>query len=434
MTSALLRTTCVLLSTCFVVDVALAQTGEPFELWRTTITPASNHSALDSQGNLVVSGAGPSLSMRTTKIAPNGAVLWTRDYDLPGSDPKPVWIAVDSQDNVIHGAYAEGASGGPTGLLAVKYAPDGTFLWSSFGSSRGQARRLAVDELDDVYIFGEVWGGLSGFEPTGNDFLTVKIAADGTPLWQRTANGTGSDEPYGLDVGGGIVAVTGHASSPFMTVAYDYDGNELWQEFYADGIFGATDVVVGPTAEVVVCGWGTTFGALPYVGTVVKYDSAGNEVWRVLHNGTGGLDNMRRLAIDDDGAVAAVGFDDDGWVTWKIDADGELLWARYFDGTSQPYTETATLPVFGSRGEVYVVGKGGPSCTGVGLESYVLKYAPDGAQEWTLPLPCSYFAHSMNLDAAGNLMIGTTGEAIRVRERPRRIPRRFAVSDSLRQP
>jgi hypothetical protein len=175
-----------------------------------------------------------------------------------------------------------------------------------------------------------------------------------------------------------------------------------------------------------VCGWGTTYGTYPYVGTVVKYDSAGNEAWRVLHNGVD-LDNVRRLAIGANGDVAVSGFDGDGWVTWKIDSGGTMLWARYFNGTDQPFAETATLPILGPGGEVYVVGKGGPSCVGVGLETYLLKYAPGGALEWTFPLPCSYFAHSMALDASGDLLIGTSGEAIRVAETQPPALRRHAM-------
>jgi len=401
-----------------VATTGMAQLGNPVEEWRTTLSWA-NHSALDSRNNLLVSGqAVPGFLFQTTKIAPDGTVSWARQFDLPGGVEIPVWIAVDSQDNVVHGGYTEGTSGGPWGFLVVKYDRDGNLLWHSVVQvgTTPEARRIAVDEFDDIYVFGEVWGGLSGSGPTGNDFLTVKVDSSGALQWARVANRTGSDEPYGMAVRNGFVAVTGRGGGPFLTVCYDYAGNELWKQVYLDGIAGAFDVAIGPSDEVVVCGWGAAVGSQPYAGTVLAYDSSGRELWRVLHNGPNGLDNLRRLAIDADGSVAAFGWCGNDWAVQRIDAAGTLQWARYFNGTSATFTEEATLGVFGPDGSLYVVGEAGPSCTGLGLEGAVMKYAPDGTQTWRFQLACGSFPHSVALDTFGALMIGGDSHAYRVRE------------------
>jgi len=399
------------------LTAALASAQQPNEDWRVRLDFPSKASALDSEGNLVLDGGG----FNTVKLAPDGKVLWDRPFDIPGGHTVPSWVVVDAQDNVVRGGYQESIGGG---YLAVKYDPDGNLLWySTFGIGVGsEARRVAVDELGDVYLFGETWGGATGTEPTGHDFLTVKFSADGAFRWARIAHGTNSDEPSSLAVRGGRVVVTGHTGSRWLTVCYDYAGNELWTRLYEHGIVGGNDVVVGPAGQVVVCGWGTTDGGFPYVGTVVQYDAKGNEDWRVYHNGPfGPVDNFVRLAIADDGAVVAVGWASDAgayedWSVLKISPAGEELWSQHHAGIAG-WMEYATAVALGPAGEVYVGGKSGPSCTGIGLEGVLRKYSADGEHLWTYHLRCGDFPLNVHVARKGVLMIGSSIQAFRVQER-----------------
>jgi len=397
------RQTLLLVALAWPSSIALADgTVEPWRLQKL----AGRSSVLDSNGDLLAFGGGSFTGgIYAFKVAPDGTVVWeSPPLYLPGGHTVPTWIDVDADDNVILGGYHEALGGG---FLAVKYDTDGNELWHSivgFGVNP-QARRVAVDEVGDVYLFGETWGGLSGSEPTGHDFLTVKLDSAGTFQWVKLAHQSGSDEPGGLDVRNGVVAVTGHANGPYMTVAYDYSGNLVWKRVYADGIWGGNDVVIGPTGQVVVCGWGTTNGNFPYTGTVLAYDSGGSVAWKVLYNGpTGGVDNFMRLAVNDAGDVAAAGWTSVGayedWSTLKIDVAGNLLWSAHFGGITS-MSEWARAVAFGPAGEVYVGGDAGPSCTGIGTDGHVVKYAPDGTQEWVHHLSCAAQPAQLHVDGLG---------------------------------
>jgi hypothetical protein len=414
-----MRATAFLASLCAVVCVTApaARANDPFEHWRVDTTYFGNTmSALDSGDNLII---GPGVF---TKIAPDGTVLFERD---PGQDaglpPSTIlrWLAVDSTDHILEAGKQEG--GPNTGVIVFRYDSDGNLLWHTItGTGVGggpEPIRVQADELGDLYVFGETFGGLTGIEPTGKDFLTIKYSSDGVFQWARAAHHASSEEPFDMDVRGGVVAVTGKTGGGFLTVAYDYAGSELWRAVEPAGIWGAEWVEIGAGGQVVICGWAWTGVALDYAGVVIQYDAAGTEDWKLFHNSPAGpVDNLRRLTVADNGDVAAAGWADNqwGWSVIKIDGSGNLLWSQYEPGTSVSW-EQANWVTMGPLGEVYVAGQLGFTYP-FGPVGTLIKYAPDGTQEWVFHPSMQDNLDTVHRDSTGALLVSSSRRGFRIIE------------------
>ena len=187
--------------------------------------------ALDSQGNVIVTGASNNASSNNDVItikyaAGDGALLWERRYNNGGTDVGRA-VGVDAAGDVFVAGYAANAA--TDDFYTAKYAgADGAVLWErlyhSGGNSEDRAVALAVDELGNVVVTGTT------NNPTvfNDNYLTLKYAGtDGTQLWNisYTNGGTSQDIPtaIALERNGGGIVVAGRSSAPAGTaVNFDY--------------------------------------------------------------------------------------------------------------------------------------------------------------------------------------------------------------------
>jgi uncharacterized delta-60 repeat protein len=194
----------------------------------------ANSVAVDASGNVVVTGASHNSSGNhdyyTAKYAAaDGALLWEQRYNGPANG----WdfaeaVAVDASGNaVVTGLSVNGTN---TDFYTAKYAAaNGALLWEKRydgpGSGDDGATDVAVDGSGNVVVTGYSVG--SG----GNtDYYTAKYAsANGALLWEKSYNGpvNGDDYASSLALGpNGIVAVTGASASDdgssddYATVVY----------------------------------------------------------------------------------------------------------------------------------------------------------------------------------------------------------------------
>src|SRR5581483_1603167 len=135
------------------------------------------------------------------------------------------------------------------------------------------------------------------------DYLTVKYAPDGTLVWKARTSGRG-----------------GHHDRA-GTVRLDSTGN-----VYVTGeMYVSTENY--------------------YDFATVKYDPQGAELWRRTYDSPkvpGGLDSAYAMEVDAAGNVYVTGESlgkgpgccTQDWATLKYDTDGELLWARRYDGST----------------------------------------------------------------------------------------------------
>jgi hypothetical protein len=273
-----------------VATVAYANDGAQLWVSRHTEYDGTNFAnaiAVDASGNIFVTGGAAPLGSvvfdyLTIAYDNNGNELWSRVYgaESNGVDIARA-IAVDTSGNVIVTGQSY-ASGSGFDYATVKYAGDGTALWTNRyhgGVSNDYAVSIAVDLNSQIYVAGYV------ATATGNDYVTLAYSSAGAPLWtNRFHDATGSCRASAVKTdASGNVFVTGTASSVsgfvFITLAYSGSGTPLWtNRFRASSSISnpeeATALAVDNNGNVLVAGYafhsqfpiGQDFVTLKYSG------------------------------------------------------------------------------------------------------------------------------------------------------------------------
>ncbi|MDX2429197.1 MAG: hypothetical protein QNK22_10970 [Xanthomonadales bacterium] len=127
--------------------------------------------ATDSEDNFVVVG---SVFVETDtnhydwvvrKYQSDGTLLWETQYDFAGAHDQALFVAVDTDDNIIVSGYRRNAApSSDNDWYIVKYAKDGdgnggaTILWDQFwddgSSTHGNGYDLALDNNNNIYVIG----------------------------------------------------------------------------------------------------------------------------------------------------------------------------------------------------------------------------------------------------------------------------------------
>lgn len=313
-------------------------------------------------GSLEITSSGN--SMYVQKLDPNGDIIWVKA--LGGSSfvdiSSGLAVVTDSSENVFSAGYFSGTvdfdpgagsfdltANGDRDIFVLKLDSDGNFVWARAMGGTGDDLGLdiAVDASGGVYTTGyfsdtvDFDPGLGTLDLTSaglNDMFVQKLDSSGNLAWVRSIGGPVFDEGDAL--------------------ALDGFGN-----IYVTGGFGGTvDFDSGP-------------GTFTLVGTsaayVLKLDSAGNFVWANAINDAFG----DGLALDSAGNVCTVGyysgttdFDPGAQLVEltsagggdiyirKLDAAGNLLWARSVGGAGLDLAEDVAIDAYGS---VYITGNFG---------------------------------------------------------------------------
>src|SRR5438477_9103566 len=124
----------------------------------------------------------------------------------------------------------------------------------SVDGSTDRAVAMALDSAGNVYVTGQSQGA-----GTGVDYATVAYDPKGNQLWAARYNGpaNGDDLVNGIAVDSktGHVYVTGQSQgtgtgSDYATVAYDFQGNQLWAARYNRPVGGG--LAFGTDASIAV--------------------------------------------------------------------------------------------------------------------------------------------------------------------------------------
>lgn len=282
-----------------------------------------------------------------------------------------------------------------------------------------QALAIALDSFGNVYVTG-VSGQYS-------DYVTIKYDTNGSQIW--LARHIPGIQPYAIAVGhSGKIYVTGRgtgiSSAVFDTVAYDPNGNFLWEATY-DGPGPENDLAkaidLDGDENVYITGDSSGLGTGQDLATI-KYDSDGNELWIARYHGSGpagSSDSANDIAIDTLGNVYVTGFIEitgndasaRDYVTIKYDTDGNQLWKSVYNGPGDAIDSASSLDL-DLVGNVYVTGL----ITGIetGADCATVKYDSDGNQIWVSRFNGSGngrdSARQVRMDSNGNVYVAGISE------------------------
>ena len=304
--------------------------------WGTTDFDEGNSVAVDSSGNIFVTGyTGGDLGginagkfdVFLTKYHSDGTQAWTKQWGTTDFDEGES-VAVDSSGNIFVTGYTKkdlgGTNAGGKDIFLTKYHSDGTQAWTKqWGTTDDDAgESVAVDSTDNIVVTGYTGGDLGGISAGREDVFLTKYHSDGTQAWTKQ-RGT-KDNDFGLSVAldsNDNIFVTGYteeifnganagASDLFLT-KYHPDGTQAWRKYrgiaYSDK---GSSVAVDSSGNIFVTGYirenRTNINASKFNIFLTKYHPDGSEAWTKLW-GTRENDFGSSVTVDSSGSIFVAG-------------------------------------------------------------------------------------------------------------------------------
>jgi hypothetical protein len=275
----------------------------------------------------------------TLKYAPDGTLLWSASYNsaVGNSGDFTRALALDDSGNAYVLGSSDNQSGPPTRLKLVKYGPGGNQIWAVAYLEGEESQPVALlVRSNAIYVAGNHYGTNSGV-----DYITLKYDLNGTVLWaQRYAGVAQSQETVSgiaLDPSGNVV-VTGNSYSgtnTFATVKYDPNGTAIW-----------TNIAIAPP--------GASYGE----AKAVAADASGN-IYIAGHISTSGVDP--------------------DYLLLKLGANGQQLWSATYAGPNNATDRVWTMAL-DPAGNVLITGATSSSLTM--LDYLTAKFDPNGNRLW----------------------------------------------------
>jgi len=313
-----------------------------------------------------------SLSFYTVKLAPNGAIEWSRRFDARGSSSQTgtAGIGLDTNGNVyVAGTYISPGNG-TRDLILLRYSslsgtPLSTNTYNDTINGNDTCVGLAVSPNGDAFV--------AGYGPTGSgqgvSYLLVKYT-NNVQQWVQfyNANITGGAS-FAADVAidaGGNSYITGYAyfgTTPaynMVTLKFSPTGSSMWGPVRFSGATSQTAVAVRVDGQtnVFVGGYGVT-GSSGNDFLLVKYDMNGVQQWSRSFTGTGsGSEMVTDVAVDGHGGgyvsgVEAVSFQYALTTVQYSSSGATQAIARYLPASSSSYPVHSLVD---SNGILYVSG------------------------------------------------------------------------------
>ncbi len=220
------------------------------------------------------------------------------------------------------------------------------------------------------------------------DVALVKWDADGNKIWERTWGGPSGDEAYDVAGNGTHVFTCGRSQpvgpsvSALSLIAWDADGNVVWNRTYLTGV-GMTEgqSICIDNSYIYTCGYDYVVGPKDEL-LLIKWDFAGNMIW---DRHWGGFDEDLGAGVCVDGGYVYTcgrtrSFSDINYYDYclvKWDTDGNRLWNRTWGGN----LDDIGLGVCANGSSIYVGGS--TSSFGSGPSDFaVVKWETDGNLLW----------------------------------------------------
>ena len=235
--------------------------------------------------------------------------------------------------------------------------------YNGSGNSIDFSYAIALDPLNNIVVTGYSTGAA-----TGKDLKTIKYDQSGNILWEATFNGpvNGGDYSNALFID--------HLGNVYITGRADY----------------------GPSYSDIV---------------TIKYSPDGVQQWLARFGGPGNyLDEGLKLTVDNSGNVFVTGKSvtsgtDFDIIVLKYNSAGALQWNAVYEGAANG-DDYAVGIVLDNSGNIYVGGGSGGLTSG--LDIIVVKFNPDGTQNWVK----TYNGAGNGGDAVVSLKIDPSGNIV----------------------
>ncbi len=291
-------------------------------------------------GNIYYSATGNS-DIALIKMDANGNVQWAKAYE-GGNAEWPYFILHTSDGGYIVAGWTIPIPGGYWDIIVFKTDASGNLQWAKIYRGMNHDNVYSVQQSSDggYIIAGSTFGGI---------FL-IKTDANGNIQWAKTYGGTGIDWAYSVQqtsdggyIVAGYTASFGAGGYDVFLIKTDANGNVQWAKTYG-GTNGDYANSVQQTSDggYIVAGFTASFGAGYTDVFLIKTDANGNIQWAKTYGGTD-EDWAHSVQQTSDGGYIVAGytrsFGAGGYDIFliKTDANGNIIWAKTYGGTSGDY-------------------------------------------------------------------------------------------------
>jgi parallel beta-helix repeat protein len=335
-----------------------------------------NYLSKNDDNNITQSDFNSDHYMRIKSSLGNVTLEWNFTWGESNVD-RGYGIAVDSLDNIyITGSKWGGISGDD--LVLIKYDSIGNQVWNTTWDDNAyeEGHDIIIDSSNNIYIAGKI----------SNDLLLIKFNSSGDVQWYRKwdfdsyedwANGIAIDTLNNIYIVGRVGNDTTQ-DADLIIVKYDNNGTELWNRTWGGANTDvAYAVTVDSSNDVYVTGETWSYGAGMNDILLIKYNSSGdllwNLTWGVVAN-DGGYD----IALDSAENIIITGFSDkyNNAFIIKFNQSGAEIWENYWQGFYN-YSSARGI-VLDSYDNIYISG----ICYSPIFDFFTLKFNSSGALAW----------------------------------------------------
>lgn len=247
-----------------------------------------------------VTGNSGNNNIQLFKINKNGAYVWSKLY----ADSAIFW-AESLKRTPDHGylitGYTNKTDTAGYDVVLIKTDSVGNLLWQHYyGGTDWDFGNDVTIAADSNYL---VCGSTYSYGAGNTDMYLLKINTQGNTLWTRTFGGEYEDVATSIDVcKNGDILVAGFTKSfgagnyDALLVRYDSAGNELWHKTYGDtAVEKIYSVRENYNKDIVMGGYTSSFGAGGDDFYLIYADSLGAQKW---YQAVGGPDDERAYTMD----------------------------------------------------------------------------------------------------------------------------------------
>lgn len=430
--------------------------------------------ATDNTGNIYLGGVvkheinSYSYDFCIIKYNSAGILLWTQIYGSSGSLEYLNDIALDDSGNV----YATGYKSNGNYYLpffdfcTLKYDTNGILQWVQFyngpGNNYDESRDITLDKQANVYITGTSVGTAGS---TDYDYCTIKYNSDGIQQWiRRHSIGVNERDIAMLIVSDTFsnIYVTGSTGnvgtgSDCTTIKYNSAGEQQWIVSY-DGTANWADLPaslkIDQLGNVYVAGGsdGTTISKDYFV---IKYNELGSEIWVNRYDSPSHKDDYARSMVIDNALNVIVTGTSVGansnmdFCTVKYNSNGAQQWVQRYNGPANNIDFANSLSI-DSFNNIYACGYS--FGTGTRYDFCILKYSPEGTQQWTerynssynsddfledflLTGPTTFYAAGHSMGASNDdIFLVKYSQSIGIQYISSQLPREYSLSQNYPNP
>jgi hypothetical protein len=277
----------------------------------------------------------------------NGNVQWAKTYGGTGDD-----VAFSVQQTSDGGYIVAGETrsfgAGYRDIFLIKTDASGNLQWAkTYGGTYWDVAYSVQQTSDGGYI---VAGYTESFGAGYGDIFLIKTDANGNIIWAKTYGGTSRDWAFSVQQtsdGGYIVAGAtdsfGAGGFDIFLIKTDANGNIIWAKTYGGTSWDeAYSVQQTSDGGYIVAGYTGSFGAGYSDVFLVKTDANGNIIWAKTYGGTSRDWAFSVQQTLDGGYIVAgitysFGVDSGDIFLIKADANGNVQWAKTYGGTGDEW-------------------------------------------------------------------------------------------------